>query len=250
VIYFIIDTVAQAIKIGYSAKPLKRLGQLQTASPHRLALLGTIPGTPDDEDAMHGRFAAHRMEGEWFRGEIVEDVLGIIAAHKDFTMTAEAPAEDAGIKGVCSVPSLRMTSFTYTLTERPEEGRSALKGSIICGVEIKYVVEFDAEVTGGELPKLQHSFVTGTASPRARHLFLDAENAVIPFSVDSLGSVLVVGGQSGITGIVGQAFRVLIVAEKSLRPAPDGQRFKDIFTGDIYPGCHPLQHARRFVVLL
>ncbi len=75
-IYFIKDTVSQAIKIGYSSKkPEQRLSDLQTGNPHKLILIGIIPGTPDDELSFHGKFAQHRLEGEWFKGAIIEEVL-------------------------------------------------------------------------------------------------------------------------------------------------------------------------------
>ena len=82
-IYFIKNTVFQAIKIGYSAKPAKRLAGLQTASPHRLILLGTIPGSEADEQALHAQFAMHRLEGEWFCGDIIEEVFALLAAPRE-----------------------------------------------------------------------------------------------------------------------------------------------------------------------
>lgn len=82
-IYFIKNTVVQAIKIGYSAKPGARLGDLQTASPHELTLLGEIPGTKAHESWLHKRFAKHKLKGEWFDGAILEEVLTFIAAHQE-----------------------------------------------------------------------------------------------------------------------------------------------------------------------
>jgi hypothetical protein len=82
VIYFIQNTVALAIKIGYSVKPDVRLADLQTASPHKLTLLGTISGTKDHESWLHKRFAKYKLEGEWFDGAILEEVRTIIATHQ------------------------------------------------------------------------------------------------------------------------------------------------------------------------
>ncbi len=70
-IYFIKDTVSQAIKIGYSKSPKKRVGGLQTGNPHKLVLLGIVAGTEAEETAFHVRFAQYRMEGEWFKGDII-----------------------------------------------------------------------------------------------------------------------------------------------------------------------------------
>jgi len=83
VIYFIKDTGSLAIKIGYSKKPNKRLSGLQTANPHKLLLLGTVPGTEKDEEELHGKFAQFRLEGEWFKGEIIEEILTIITTRRE-----------------------------------------------------------------------------------------------------------------------------------------------------------------------
>jgi Meiotically up-regulated gene 113 len=64
-IYFI-ATSAGHIKIGYSANPDRRLKSLQTASSVPLRLIGTLPGTLKDEEALHARFAKYRVRGEWF----------------------------------------------------------------------------------------------------------------------------------------------------------------------------------------
>lgn len=68
-IYFIRGTISGSIKIGYTGKdPGRRLAQLQTGSPERLELLGSIPGGLEDEARLHARFAAYRLraDGEWF----------------------------------------------------------------------------------------------------------------------------------------------------------------------------------------
>jgi hypothetical protein len=78
-IYFVKDTVTQAVKIGYSKNPKKRLAGLQTATPNALVLLGTIHGSLDSETAFHDKFAGYKLQGEWFRGDILPEVLAIIA---------------------------------------------------------------------------------------------------------------------------------------------------------------------------
>ncbi len=66
-----------AIKIGYTSTSLKkRVGALQTSHPEKLTILGAIIGAPSDEKALHKRFHAERMEGEWFRPVI--DLLELI----------------------------------------------------------------------------------------------------------------------------------------------------------------------------
>jgi hypothetical protein len=69
---------SEVVKIGWTSKHPRaengRLAQLQTASHVPLNLLGLIAGTQADEHALHVRFAAYRLRGEWFRAipEIVE----------------------------------------------------------------------------------------------------------------------------------------------------------------------------------
>ena len=149
-IYFIKDSVTQEIKIGYSKRPINRVGDLQTGNPRKLILLGHVTGKKTDEGTFHGRFAQHRLEGgEWFKGEIIEEILGIIDAHKQHrleirrrTMTEMMPEsekvevepepsgengtldKDSGILGVCRIPGLRLKSFSLKLTERPFESES------------------------------------------------------------------------------------------------------------------------------
>jgi hypothetical protein len=183
-IYFAKDTVTQAIKIGFSKRPKDRVGSLQTGNPSKLILLGTISGTANDETAYHCKFATYKLEGEWFRGEIIEEVLEIIASHKQNRLamrrrtvieeTGSTPAaeglsvpampagesavdKDAGCAGVCRIPGLRMKSFSMRLTESPyeerlraqgqnaQEAKSNARGQIICGVEIKYLLVFERD---------------------------------------------------------------------------------------------------------
>src|SRR5262249_25951519 len=76
---FIQNTVTKAIKIGYSKNPKKRLDSLQTATPDKLVLLGAIQGGLEHETAFHERFARFAVQGEWFKGDILREVLEVIA---------------------------------------------------------------------------------------------------------------------------------------------------------------------------
>jgi len=72
---------AGLIKIGYTDDSIKsRLSTLQTASPEPLTLLCAVPGSRDEETALHARFAPYRRRGEWF--EPSSELLEYIAAHQ------------------------------------------------------------------------------------------------------------------------------------------------------------------------
>lgn len=67
-VYVISAQGHRAVKIGFAAKPLTRLRDLQTGCPFRLTLEWSFPtyGAPEVETALHRRFAAQRVQGEWF----------------------------------------------------------------------------------------------------------------------------------------------------------------------------------------
>jgi len=67
VVYFVEAGTGGPIKIGWTQDVDRRIAELQTANAHKLILMGTIPGTLEDETAVHARFSHLRMEAEWFR---------------------------------------------------------------------------------------------------------------------------------------------------------------------------------------
>lgn len=68
------------IKIGYTTKGeyLKRK-QLHSYCPYPITFLAMVPGTTADEKALHRRFRAHRVRGEWFHP--VPELLAVIAGY-------------------------------------------------------------------------------------------------------------------------------------------------------------------------
>ena len=66
-VYFIDDGFF--IKIGFSSQPQKRIVKLQTSSPFKLTLIGSVPGNKRIEAELHARFRHLKSHGEWFRGE-------------------------------------------------------------------------------------------------------------------------------------------------------------------------------------
>jgi len=79
VVYFIRAESGQ-IKIGVSVDVVERLQDLQSASPSRLELLGTVSGGLREEGRLHRKFAAHRLHGEWFSEDIRFDVAKLLQA--------------------------------------------------------------------------------------------------------------------------------------------------------------------------
>jgi CTP:phosphocholine cytidylyltransferase-like protein len=68
IIYFILDTNSNAVKIGYSTlnNLKKRIIQLQIGSPNELKILGVIYGDRQTENQIHEHFSQYRIRGEWF----------------------------------------------------------------------------------------------------------------------------------------------------------------------------------------
>lgn len=69
VVYFFQKGRRQVIKIGYSGDHEERRQNLQVATPDRLRLIATIPGTRAVEAALHKRFREHKITGDWYRLE-------------------------------------------------------------------------------------------------------------------------------------------------------------------------------------
>jgi hypothetical protein len=65
-IYVIRNDSANAVKIGFSTSPLRRLAQLQTASPSPLWIVAMIYSSQAFETLLHNSFGDRRMSGEWF----------------------------------------------------------------------------------------------------------------------------------------------------------------------------------------
>ena len=79
-IYFIQAAKSKAIKIGFTETSLEsRLEALQTGSPEKLSILGTIRGTLREELDLHKRFSASALNGEWFKA--TPEILEFIGSH-------------------------------------------------------------------------------------------------------------------------------------------------------------------------
>lgn len=67
VVYFISD--GHRVKIGVTRDLPGRLRKLQTGNSRPLSIVRTVIGDQTEETDMHERFAAYRLQGEWFRNE-------------------------------------------------------------------------------------------------------------------------------------------------------------------------------------
>lgn len=54
------------VKIGYTGFPTERYQELQTDNSLRVTIIASFPGSKVEEKALHVRFNAHRIRGEWF----------------------------------------------------------------------------------------------------------------------------------------------------------------------------------------
>jgi hypothetical protein len=81
-VYFIGNDQGGPVKIGFTSHmdPTTRLRQLQTASPYRLNVLGSIPGTVARERAIHAFLMDDRLKGEWFERESALAMLQHLSA--------------------------------------------------------------------------------------------------------------------------------------------------------------------------
>jgi hypothetical protein len=72
-VYFIRNQAADAMKVGHSRDPDRRLRELQTGNSARLHLVGAVAAAREFETLVHEEFADLALEGEWFSqsGEIL-----------------------------------------------------------------------------------------------------------------------------------------------------------------------------------
>jgi hypothetical protein len=77
-IYFVQNSVTQAIKIGHSMKA-PRLAELQRRCSDKLVLLGCFHGGAEHKKWFFDDFAQFHLEGDWYKGEILGKVKELIA---------------------------------------------------------------------------------------------------------------------------------------------------------------------------
>jgi hypothetical protein len=83
VVYFVEAEGLDRIKIGTATDIEKRFAELRTMSPVPLKLLAAVQGGVPVEQALHDRFAADRLHGEWFRASadlrsLIRDITRVV----------------------------------------------------------------------------------------------------------------------------------------------------------------------------
>ena len=64
-----VDDTVPLIKFGKSKRLKRRIIELQTSSPFKFELVGTVTGGHALEQLIHGCLGKHRVHGEWYRYE-------------------------------------------------------------------------------------------------------------------------------------------------------------------------------------
>lgn len=78
------------IKIGFTGNLAQRLRDLENSGGPGLDFLGSMPGTRQDEQWLHRRFASSRVVGEWFHTHGMPSLLVYLAMEADLEL-AVAP---------------------------------------------------------------------------------------------------------------------------------------------------------------
>jgi DNA-binding transcriptional MerR regulator len=93
VIYFIQCNVEpHYVKIGLSTKEIRRVKDITQQSPVPVTFLGMMSGSRKIEAALHVRFGAHRMKGEWFAPH--EELLSFIRGLVNFSAQKSTALEE------------------------------------------------------------------------------------------------------------------------------------------------------------
>jgi hypothetical protein len=93
-VYFIQAQEGGPVKIGWTYNPVRRLKDLQSASPYKLVIRKLVPGTQRLEHYLHQRYESHRLEGEWFEAQL--DMPGCL--HVDGLSTANWLDDDTKVR--------------------------------------------------------------------------------------------------------------------------------------------------------
>lgn len=86
-IYFLSAVGCSLIKLGWTGRPFEaRLGQIRSINAPQIEVIGTIPGSLDQELDMHKEIAEYRDHDEWYHdGHELRDWIRehIIGSHSE-----------------------------------------------------------------------------------------------------------------------------------------------------------------------
>lgn len=103
-IYLLRGRPKSPVKIGIARDVEARISTLQTGNPDELHLLASFPGTQADELALHRYLRDERIRGEWFEGELTEQVVDWAKmcqrVHRKRGVCLAVPEHEAPIKHV------------------------------------------------------------------------------------------------------------------------------------------------------
>jgi hypothetical protein len=73
-IYFIGNKEMNICKIGYSKRPYRRIDTLRKNFPFELEIFSIVEGGFQDEKMYHSKYYKHKIKGEWFKLNYVEEL--------------------------------------------------------------------------------------------------------------------------------------------------------------------------------
>lgn len=162
-IYFIQAENSKRVKIGYTEMdPDSRLCALQTGSPERLILLGSIRGTMKKEREIQRRFSSDSVGGEWFAysetiASLIDELLRANARECAPTRARgrSDSSSDASSDALSNSDS-NSTSTTTNECERGDKDAEIIRASLTAYMECLDVGEPDDEIVEQVLASAPH----------------------------------------------------------------------------------------------
>lgn len=117
-IYVLRGRPKSAVKIGIARDVEARIATLQTGNPDELHLLASFPGSQAHETALHRYLQAERIRGEWFEGELTEQVVAWAKmcqrVHRKRGVCLAVPEHEASVKHI----GLRSVGYAMRIGHR------------------------------------------------------------------------------------------------------------------------------------
>ena len=132
-IYFIQNGKQGPIKIGYTKGDVEvRLSNLQSASPCKLYLLGTMVGDKAVESRLHKKFDVFNTAGEWFKPDrilidYIRDISGDLD-QADFDVSKLYGSLDDELQGI---------EVGYIRSALIKTGNNITRAAIVLGISFR-----------------------------------------------------------------------------------------------------------------